>query len=171
MTDASGEPFLIREMRDADRDAAIALLWELNRFEAELDRTLQPFDDRDTSYEAAVACFERDCELAAEHEGALFVAECRGTIVGFLCWLVETGEPFVRAEVRRYGYVVDLVVASSHRGGGIGTTLLRQAEKLTRAKGLSRLSIGLLRGNEGAARAYERFGFAPHSTEMLKALD
>ena len=171
MSDASREPFLIREMRDADRDAVIALLWELNRFEAELDRTLQPFDDRDTSYEAAVACFERDCELAAEHEGALFVAERGGTVVGFLCWLVETGEPFVRAELRRYGYVVDLVVASSHRGGGIGTTLLEQAEKLTRSKGLNRLAIGVLRGNDGAARAYARFGFAPYSAEMFKDLD
>jgi GNAT superfamily N-acetyltransferase len=172
MSDASNEEvFLIREMREADRDAVIALLWELNRFEAELDRALQPFDDRDTSYEAAIACFERDCERAAEEDGAMIVAEKDGKIVGFLCWLVEAGEPYVRAELRRYGYVADLVVASGHRGHGIGTRLLSEAERLTRARKLNRLAIGVLRGNDGAARAYERFGFTLYASEMFKALE
>jgi ribosomal protein S18 acetylase RimI-like enzyme len=162
---------LIRDMRDTDREAVIALLWELNRFEAELDKAEQPFDDRDTSYEAAVACCDRDCERAAAHEGSLIVAEQDGEVVGFLCWLVEAGEPFVRADMRRYGYVADLIVASGHRGHGIGTRLLVEAERLTRSKGMKRLAIGVLRGNDGAARAYERFGFADHSTEMFKDLD
>lgn len=171
LRDHSNQPILIRAMRDADRDAVIELVWQLNRFEAELDRTKQPFDDRDASYEAAVASYERDRERAAEHEGALIVAEQDGEVVGFLCWLVETAEPFVRAELRRYGYVADLVVATGHRERGIGTRLLAEAETITRSKGLNRLSIGVLGGNDRAARAYERFGFRPYSTEMFKALD
>jgi ribosomal protein S18 acetylase RimI-like enzyme len=158
-------------MRDTDRDAVIELLWQLNRFEAELDRTKQPFDDRDTSYEAAVASFDRDCERAAAQEGALIVAERDGEVVGFLCWLAETGEPFVRAELRRYGYVADLVVAAGHRERGIGTRLLAEAETITRLKGLNRLAIGVLGGNDAAAQLYERFGFRPYSSEMFKALD
>jgi ribosomal protein S18 acetylase RimI-like enzyme len=163
---------VLREMRDTDRDAVIALLWELNRYEAELDLREQPFaPDRDTSEEAAVACLDRDCERAAEHEGALIVAEREGEVIGFLCWLVETTEPFVRPQMRAYGYVADLVVAGGHRGHGIGTRLLAEAERLTRARRLNRLAIGVLRGNDGAARLYERVGFSPHSTELLKALD
>jgi ribosomal protein S18 acetylase RimI-like enzyme len=165
------EPLLIREMRPSDRDAVIDLLWQLNRFEAEFDRTVQPFDDRDVSYEAAIACFDRDCERAAENEGALIVAERGERVIGFLCFIIETTEPFVRRALRSYGYVADLVVASGHRGRRVGTRLLTEAESLTRKKGLNRLSIGVLRGNDGAARAYERFGFQSYSTEMFKALD
>jgi ribosomal protein S18 acetylase RimI-like enzyme len=166
------QTLVIREMRDTDRDVVIALLWELNRYEAELDLREQPFaQDRDTSHAAAIACFDRDCERAAEQEGALIVAERDGAVLGFLCWLVEMAEPFVRPRMRAYGYVADLVVASGHRGAGIGTRLLAEAERLTRARRLNRLAIGVLLGNDGAARAYERFGFRSHSTELFKALD
>jgi GNAT superfamily N-acetyltransferase len=135
------EPIVvIRPMRASDRDAVIELLWQLNRHEAEIDLRKQPFAlDRDTSHAAAIACFDRDCERAAEHEGALMVA--------------------------------DLVVAGGHRGAGIGTRLLAEAERLTRERRLERLAIGVLLGNDGAARVYERFGFRSHSIEMLKALD
>jgi GNAT superfamily N-acetyltransferase len=171
MSDTGDKSLLIREMRDADREAVIELLWQLNRFEAELDRTKQPFDDRDVSYEAAVLSYERDCERAAEQQGALIVAERDGEVVGFLCWLLEAGEPYVRAELRRYGYVADLVVTAGHRGSGIGTRLLAEAETITRRKGINRLAIGVLGGNDGAARAYERFGFQSYATQMFKALD
>jgi ribosomal protein S18 acetylase RimI-like enzyme len=167
------EPALvIRAMRPSDREAVIELLWQLNRYEAELDQGRQPFaPDRDTSHAAAIACFDRDCERAAEREGALMVAERDGAVIGFLCWLVETAEPFVRPQMRSYGYVADLVVASDHRGLGIGTSLLVEAERLTRERRLGRLAIGVLHGNDGAARAYQRFGFKLHASEMLKALD
>ena len=153
-TGDAGTALLIREMQPPDREAVIGLLWQLNRFEAELDPNEQPFAvaDRDTSHAAAIACLDRDCERAREHDGALIVAERDGAVLGFLCWLVETTEPFIRPEFRRYGYVADLVVAEGHRGAGIGTALLAEAERLTREKGLGRLAIGVLRGNENAAR-------------------
>jgi ribosomal protein S18 acetylase RimI-like enzyme len=172
VADASRPETLIRPMSAADRDAVIALLWELNRYEARLDPNEQPFAyDRDESEAAAIACFERDCERAAQHEGTLVVAERDGAIAGFLCWLVETAEPFVRPEFRRHGYVADLVVAAEQRGSGIGTRLLAEAERLTRERGLRHLAVGVLRGNEPASRVYERFGFKHFATEMMKAID
>jgi len=162
---------LIREMRQADREAVIELLWQLNRLEAELQLDLSLVPDRDTSREAAIACFDRDCERAARRKGALMVAERGGAVVGFLCWLVEAAEPFVRPELRCYGYVADLVVASEERGSGIGTRLLVEAERLTRERGLGRLAIGVLGGNDGAARLYRRFGFQPYAAELFKTLD
>ena len=44
--------------------------------------------------------------------------------------LVEMAEPFVRPRMRAYGYVADLVVASGHRGAGIGPRPLAEAERL-----------------------------------------
>jgi ribosomal protein S18 acetylase RimI-like enzyme len=163
---------LIREMRGSDREAVIGLVWQLNRLEGGLDPAVAPFaPDRDTSREAAIACLDSDAARARRCDGALLVAERVGEVVGFLCWLVETEEPFLRAELRRYGYVADLVVAEGHRGVGIGTLLLAEAERRTRERALRRLVIGVLNGNAPALRAYERFGFGALATHMMKALD
>ncbi|MFI5011911.1 MAG: GNAT family N-acetyltransferase [Hyphomicrobiales bacterium] len=62
-------------------------------------------------------------------------------------------------------------MTTTHRGRGVGQCLLAEAERLTRDKGLKRLAIGVLCGNDGALEAYRRFGFERHATEMLKALD
>jgi len=162
----------IRPMRDADRDTVIDLIWQSNRHEAGLDPAGQPFaQDRDTEREAATATLESERGEVAEHGGALVVAEEAGAVVGYLCWLVQDADPFVRAEVRGYGYVADLVVTEEQRGRGIGRRLLAEAEALTRRQGLKRLAIGVLCGNDGAIRTYRRFGFKDFALEMLKALD
>ncbi|SDR60591.1 Ribosomal protein S18 acetylase RimI [Rhizobiales bacterium GAS113] len=167
-----GSMVTIRPMRDADREAVISLIWQLNRYEGELQSREQPSAvDRDITREAAIATFDSDCERAAKRDGALLVAESGGEVVGFLCWLVEEAEPFVRAEMRRHGYVADLVVDERHRRKGIGQSLLAEAERLTRARKLKRLAIGVLVGNGSALGAYRRFGFTPSSLELQKALD
>lgn len=50
--------------------------------------------------------------------------------------------------------------------GGIGTLLLRAAERHARDAGASELRIGVLAGNHGARTLYLRAGFAPY-LEML----
>ncbi|SED58569.1 Ribosomal protein S18 acetylase RimI [Rhizobiales bacterium GAS191] len=162
----------IRPMRDADREAVIGLIRQLNRYEAELGSHGKSFAlDRDASHAAAIATLDDDLERVATSDGALRVAECDGKVVGFLCWLVEEAPPYVRVEMRRHGYVVDLVVDNLHRRQGIGQRLLAEAESLTRDRKLRHLSIGVLTGNVDALGAYRRYGFTPSSLEMLKALD
>ena len=53
----------------------------------------------------------------------------------------------------------------------LGRALLTEAERLTRAAGLARLSIGVLDGNAEAARTYRAFGFRPYVQLMVKPLD
>ena len=101
---------------------------------------------------------------------ALVVAVHQGQIAGFMCWSIGTDGPFVRPEFRKVG-VVDFVMASErHRGLGIGSALMTEAERLTRAAGLNRLSLMVMAGNKGAVRLYERLGFQSRAFKMLKRL-
>ena len=163
---------MIRPMRETDREAVVSLILQLNLHEARLDLREQPFAlDRDTSDEAAAATLLYDRERAALCDGALMVAANDDKVIAFMCWLVEEAGPFVRAEMRRFGYVADLVIDEPHRRKGIGQRLLAEAERLTRARGLKRLVIGAQAGNDSALGAYRRFGFEPFCFELQKALD
>ena len=58
-------------------------------------------------------------------------------------------------------YIEALAVAQSHRGQGIGSRLLSDAEAWARDRGRSRLALHVLANNEGARRLYDRAGFHP----------
>lgn len=156
----------IRPMDAADRDAVIDLLWALNRFEDALthDRAIERSD--------AEACLIADEAAATEQPGgALLVADRGGQVVGFLALAMQSGVPFVRADLRQHGQVLDLIVADGLRGKGIGQMLLQEAERLTRAAGKKALLIGVVEENTSARHAYAKFGFEPLARELVKRLD
>jgi ribosomal protein S18 acetylase RimI-like enzyme len=73
--------------------------------------------------------------------------------------------------LRSYGQVTELVVEPEWRGRGVGRRLIGEAERLTREKGLPRLAIGVLAGNDRAERAYRAAGFAPYLLNLMKRVD
>jgi ribosomal protein S18 acetylase RimI-like enzyme len=154
----------IRTALPADRDALVALIRILNTFEAALTQ------DRLVTRAAADAYHRSLLERIARQEGRLLVADVDGRVVGFMSLIVQEDQPFVREEVRRHGYVLDLVVDEEWRGQGIGRALLSEAERLTREKGLKRLVIGVVSGNDAAERLYEDCGFKIYAKAMLKAV-
>lgn len=152
-------------MAASDRPAVAGLLQQLNDFERAIG------SPRVEGIDGGMACLEEDQEAVAANGGAMLVAEAGGRVVAFLCLVFEPGKACVPAPLRRHAYVADLVVEDGGRRGGIGTALLAEAESLARAAGIRVMSIGVLVANEGARRAYERFGFWNQSLEMLKLLD
>ena len=78
-----------------------------------------------------------------------------------MVWRPGHDDLLIEESVRGYGHVDDIVVAQTHRGRGVGQALLAEAERLTRERGLKRLRLSVLVGNDGALKAYERFGFGP----------
>src|SRR5438067_4634426 len=56
-------------------------------------------------------------------------------------------------------YIEALAVAEEHRGRGLGSRLLADAERCARSIGRSRLALHVLANNTGARRLYERAGF------------
>jgi GNAT superfamily N-acetyltransferase len=154
----------IRLADEADEPAIIALIHALNLLEAGLCA------DRRTDFAAAEECYAAIMARIASDGGALVVA-CEGdAILGVLSLAFATDEPFVQADLRRYGVVTDLLVAQAHRNRGIGRTLLAEAERRTKAEGHARLMIGVLSANREALDSYERLGFAPYMVTLAKNL-
>lgn len=57
-------------------------------------------------------------------------------------------------------FTVDaLAVHPSFRGRGVGTALLERAEEAARSQGKTTMALGVLGGNRGAIRLYERHGY------------
>jgi ribosomal protein S18 acetylase RimI-like enzyme len=155
----------IRLAEGRDKSAIVDLIHALNLFEAGLCA------DRRTDFSAAEECFEAIEARIARDGGALVVACEDEAILGVLSLAFAVDEPFVQAELRNHGIVMDLVVAQEHRNRGIGRMLLAEAERRTKARGLARLTIGVLSANRAALASYERSGFAPYMIMLNKNLE
>ena len=84
---------------------------------------------------------------------ALFVADAGNSLVGFC---EAYGSPF-----RRMAHKAFLVVGirEAHTGHGLGSAMLRAAERWARRRGVRRLELFVSTANPRAHRLYRRLGF------------
>lgn len=158
------DTFVIRRMTADDRLAVADLLLVLNRVENALTC------DRHVSGHAGLECLVENENRIAAHGGTVLVAEDQGQVVATLLLVSEPAEAFVRPDLRSCTRVLDLCVAASHRGRGLGRRLLDEAESIARAHGHAALLIGAVVGNETALGLYESVGFRRRAIELLKPL-
>ena len=148
------EPVSIREAELADLPAVLDLYAQ-----PDLDNgRVLPIADAE-----AIFCRFRDYP-----DYRLYVAERDGAVVGSFALLVmdnlgHLGTPSAVVE--------DVVVAPDWQGSGIGTTMMREAAEIARAKGCYKL---LLSSNEKRARAhafYQALGFERHGYSFRTGLE
>ncbi len=161
----TGPHVTVRTALPAERERVIDLIQVLNEFEAGIS------GDRRRDRAAAEAYYPVFLERLAQAEGRLLVAVARGRVIGMMGFLVQTDDVYVEEPLRSYGLVTELVVEPEWRGRGVGRRLIGEAERLTRERGLPRLAIGVLAGNEGAERTYRAAGFAPYMLTLMKRMD
>jgi ribosomal protein S18 acetylase RimI-like enzyme len=152
----------LRTAVPADRDAVIELIHRLNLFEADL------VGDRRRDYGGAIGYYDELLQRLSRRQGRIVLAEERGVVIAAMGFSIDEDAAYVTDDVRRHGTVTDLIVHEDRRGRGIGQMLLEEAERLTREAGLQRLFIGALVANESACRIYEKFGFAPYVSLLIK---
>jgi ribosomal protein S18 acetylase RimI-like enzyme len=63
---------------------------------------------------------------------------------------------------KRIGELESISVLPEYRGQGLGSRLLDEVDREFDSLGVEDVVIGLLPGNEGALRLYERHGFRPN---------
>jgi GNAT superfamily N-acetyltransferase len=98
---------------------------------------------------------------------AVFVAEDDGGRPrGFVH--VHTATDYFTGEV--YGHVSDLVVAAEGEGRGVGRALMAAAEDWSVAQGHRLLALNVFGDNHRARTLYERLGYRPDTTKMVKVL-
>ena len=147
-------PIVIREAVVSDLEAVLRLDQALIAFDAHFDGTLDP----NWSYTDDGMRFFR--ERITGEEGAAFVAERSGEIVGYLAGAAVEAETY--RTVRRVGELECMFVGESVRRLGVGARLARRFLEWCRERGLRRVMVVASAGNRGAVRFYRRMGFADH---------
>jgi GNAT superfamily N-acetyltransferase len=105
--------------------------------------------------------------IEADPRTAIYVATRGGAVVGtfqstILQHLTHGGARVVQIEA--------VVVSSSERGRGVGTTMMQWALEEARAKGCTRAQLTSQKRREDAHRFYQRLGFVPSQEGMKKEL-
>jgi ribosomal protein S18 acetylase RimI-like enzyme len=158
-------------MEPEDRSSVLQLFEEFIRHEAGLDPSQTPFVQDRTNDPVEAENYLSYCEHHIEQcGGSLVIAKYQEQVVGFLCWSVGTDGPYVRPEFRTVGEILFVMAGERYRGLGIGSSLVREAERLTKAAGLNRLSLMVMAGNKRAVGLYERMGFQCRAYKMLRRL-
>src|SRR3712207_6192212 len=156
---------LIREYREDDLAAVRACIVELQDFERRIDDRLRPGGSMAADYLDRILGRCRDCA------GAILVAECDSTVVGFASILTRVPFEELDDPPGEYAIVTNLVVRDGFRGRGFGAALLAAAERYARTAGATELRIAVLSANRGAATLYRRVGFVAYSEVLTKRLD
>jgi ribosomal protein S18 acetylase RimI-like enzyme len=105
-------------------------------------------------------------ELFRRPDTFLFLASDGDRLIGYALVHVTPDEETWIADTwvtgKRIGELESISVLPEHRGQGIGSRLLDEVDREFDSLGVEDIVIGLLPGNEGALRLYERHGFRPN---------
>jgi ribosomal protein S18 acetylase RimI-like enzyme len=139
---------------------ALRKLWlELHHHHARVAPQSGVFTDDETSWRMRSSLYR---EWLADPRSFLLLARVRERLVGYaLVRVMEAGAdltdswrvPGVLAEIET------LVVLPDARGAGLGTRLLDEIDAELERRGITEVIVGLMPGNDGAQRLYERRGF------------
>jgi len=87
-------------------------------------------------------------------------------MVGFLLVQQKSAPPYECFIPHRFALAVD----EKHRGKGIGTSLLKEAEAWAIKRGLEYIELGVLAGNFSAEGLYEKMGYRDTQRTMRHML-
>jgi ribosomal protein S18 acetylase RimI-like enzyme len=107
-------------------------------------------------------------ELADPTPGSAFLVaeDALGGPLGFV-WLKTERDYFIDRPV---GHIIDIAVVKEGEGRGVGRALMAAAERWAEDAGYPWVTLHVFEGNDRARRLYERMGFLPEWTRMLKPI-
>ena len=127
----------IREMREADLDAVLAI--EVEAF---------PVPWSAANFRSELGFPGISHLLIAEPEGK------PGTVAGYACFSLVVDE----------AHITNFAIRNAHRRRGVGEQLLQSLLKRARSQGACSATLEVRVSNEAATRLYSKFGFAPAAT-------
>ncbi|MFC6732944.1 MULTISPECIES: N-acetyltransferase [unclassified Haladaptatus] len=98
----------------------------------------------------------------------IVVARDDDAILGFVMFDLETG--IYQQDVTR-GVVMNIFVRPEHRGQGVGSALLAEAESRLEAAGADTVTLDVMAANDRAIQFYERHGYAAHRIQLEKHIE
>jgi len=103
-------------------------------------------------------------ELIREDPQQVLVAEKEGELIGYVAYQVEQKAPVEMS--RKRSFIHDLYVSPSHRGKGVGRSLLQACLNHLKGAGPRQVRIAVWVRNGGAIRLYREMGFNDHLMVM-----
>jgi GNAT superfamily N-acetyltransferase len=150
-----------------DRVDELRPLWlQLHHHHQRVSR-VQPFVDDETSWERR----RRGYVDILEAGGFALIAEDDDGMAAYAMVLIHKGGDDSWAVGERWGEVWTLVVDEGRRGSGIGTALLDAVDAQLAGRGIHDLMIGVMEGNDGARRLYERRGLVPGWMQLYRVAE
>lgn len=169
MEQEAGQPIEIHR-GDAGTVDELRDLWlELHHHHAGVAPQSGEFTDDETSWRYRSASYR---EWLEDPRSFLLVARRGSAPVGYaLVRVFENGAheldswrvPDVAAELET------VVVTRTERGAGLGERLLDRVDAELERLGITELVVGVIPGNDGAQRLYERRGFRPRWLELVRS--
>jgi GNAT superfamily N-acetyltransferase len=145
-----------------DDVAALRDLWlELHHHHAEVAPQSGRFVDDESSWRVRSESYR---EWLAEPGSFLLLARDEEGLVGYAIVRVVAPGPDLRDSWEvpdRVAELETMLVTQRARGSGLGSRLLDEIDTELARLGITEVMVGLMPGNDGAQRLYERRGFKP----------
>ena len=119
---------------------------------------------------------QRMVDDSEDMDGAMYVAEENGQVVGFIQGVIidhRPGQDAVFDAVhapRKDGWIGLLYVKPEQRGSGIGRALLDEMKRYFQGKNCDTLRLKVLSSNQRAIAFYEKYGLTAREVEMITKL-
>jgi ribosomal protein S18 acetylase RimI-like enzyme len=148
------------ERGDVDDVPALRELWlELHHHHARVAPQSGEFIDDETSWRVRSASYR---VWLADPRSFLLLARTEGRVVGYALVRVMEADPELTDSWRVPTVVAEIetmLVSAPFRGAGLGTRLLDAIDVELERLEITEVMVGLMPGNDGAQRLYERRGF------------
>jgi ribosomal protein S18 acetylase RimI-like enzyme len=103
--------------------------------------------------------YQRAMQEANHGQRILFVAEVGTEVIGQI--FIQLGFDHSKVDdIHSTGYFQSFRIKPAYRNRGVGTQLIRRAEKTLRDRGYSQAVIAVAQENQDALRLYKRLGYS-----------
>lgn len=153
------EDFTIRHAGRADREFVLALASRFAEFE------LPPWRSREDVRDGTARRLDAALH-SIDDRSLILVAETAGGERAGFAWLLLVEDFYTGRDVAK---VSEIAVVRD--GTGAGRALMRAAEAWARERGCTLVELNVMERNARARAFYQRCGFAPEYTMMVKKLE
>jgi len=156
------ESFVVRGATLADYREMCGLLAEVD----ELHRSNLPWMFEEPAVEPRSRQFFE--QLLGSPDSAVLVADSGAQLIGVAAVLMRSAPDFAVFVRQSWAVLDNIAVANSWRRRGVGTALIRDAERWAVAHGAKWLELGVYEFNDDARAFYGALGYGPVSTKLRK---
>jgi len=167
--EATDDPYVITTLRNGDMLARLdelEALW-LTLYDHHRQVHPGPYRPRDDSWPHRRRQYR---QILSEDDGFAVLASRRAneSLVGYAMVSVHEGPDDTWPTGPRFAEVETLVVTPAARGQSVGSQLLDRVDEELARLGIDVVAIGVVPGNDTALRLYERRGFHPMVTKLMR---